>query len=412
MHPVSRWQRAKSLRSVKGPLSPILESYALFLNEEGYSHESFLSKTRLVMGFSQWLQQKHIEMRGVTVSVGHRFLRDCKPCRKGDPTTLRHFLTWMHISGLISVQALQSHEKSAVDTLVDEYSAYLLSERGLASTSGAVYASIAHRFLEQTCPEGRSDLKALIAQKIRVFVVHEAKKYRTSKAASLLAVGVRSFLRFAHYRGYLDRSMTSAVPAVAHWSMASIPRALSIKAVRRALSQSERRCTPCGLRDHAILLVLARLGLRAREVMLLELDDIDWTNACIHVCGKGRQERLLPLPHDVGQAIATYLRDGRPASSCRHVFLRTRAPWRGVANSSSISMIVCRALKRARVKSATYGAHQFRHSLATNMLRQGASLTEIGQVLRHRDPNTTRLYAKVDLEALREVALPWPGRPL
>jgi site-specific recombinase XerD len=145
--------------------------------------------------------------------------------------------------------------------------------------------------------------------------------------------------------------------------------------------------------------------------MLLELDDIDWETACIHVCGKGRQERPLPLPHDVGEALAAYLRNGRPVSSCRQVFLRTRAPWRGVAKSSSISAIVRRALKRAQVQSATWGAHQFRHSLATNMLRRGASLTEIGQVMRHRDPNTTRLYAKVDLGALREVALPWPGRP-
>ena len=120
----------------------------------------------------------------------------------------------------------------------------------------------------------------------------------------------------------------------------------------------------------------------------------------------------MPLPHDVGEAIAAYLRNGRPASSCRRVFLRTRAPWRGVTKSSSISLIVHRALKRARVESATRGAHQFRHSLATDMLRRGASLTEIAQVLRHRDPNTTRLYAKVDLDALREVALPWPGRPL
>jgi site-specific recombinase XerD len=145
--------------------------------------------------------------------------------------------------------------------------------------------------------------------------------------------------------------------------------------------------------------------------MLLELDDIDWETACIHVCGKGRQERPLPLPHDVGEAIAAYLRNGRPASSCRHVFLRTRAPWRAVAKSSSISAIVGRALKRSQVKSATQGAHQFRHSLATDMLRRGASLTEIGQVMRHRDPNTTRLYAKVDLGTLREVALPWPERP-
>jgi site-specific recombinase XerD len=390
----------------------ILRPYEHLLNEEGYSHESFLHKTGFVIGFSRWLHRKRIEMPQVTLSVGQHFLRDRKPPRSGDPTTLKHFLTWMHGKGLISAQALQPCKRSEVDALIDEYSDYLLSERGLASTSRVVYASIAHRFLTRACARGRSDLKGLTAQKIRDFAMQEARKFRTSKAASLLTSVVRSFLRFVHYRGYIARSLVAAVPAVAHWAMAPIPRALPLKDVRRVLARGSSRRTPCGLRDRAILVTLARLGLRAREVMLLELDDIDWVNGCIHVCGKGRQERPLPLPHDVGEAIATYLRDGRPASSCRRVFLRARAPWRGVAISSSISEIVARALKRAQVKSATQGAHQFRHSLATNMLRRGASLTEIGQVMRHRDPNTTRLYAKVDLDALREVALPWPGRPL
>lgn len=407
---MSYWQRKISLGSIEGPLSAILESYATALNEERYSHESFLSKTWFVIGFSRWLHRKRIMMPEVTRGVGQRFLRD-KPRRSGDPVTLTHFLAWMHSRGLISAEALLGGEKSEVDTLVDEYSVYLLSERGLASTSGVAYAAIAHRFLTRTCPRGRSDLKALTALRIRDFTLQEARKFRTSKAASLLTSVVRSFLRFVHYRGYVDRSLVRAVPAVAHWSMAPIPRALPIKAVSRVLTESRSRRTPCGLRDRAILLLLARLGLRAREVMLLELDDIDWETACIQVCGKGRQERPLPLPHDVGEALAAYLRNGRPVSSCRQVFLRTRAPWRGVAKSSSISAIVRRALKRAQVRSATQGAHQFRHSLATNMLRRGASLTEIGQVMRHRDPNTTRLYAKVDLGALREVALPWPGRP-
>jgi site-specific recombinase XerD len=317
----------------------------------------------------------------------------------------------MHGKGFISAPALQPCERSRVDSLIEDYSVYLLRERGLAATSGAIYTTVAHRFLSRTCPKGRRDLRVLTAQKIRDFVLSEARKFRTSKAASLLTTVIRSLLRFMQYRGYIDRSLAAAVPAVAHWSMASIPRALPLAAVRRVLAQSKLRRTPCGLRDHAILLVLARLGLRAREVMLLELDDIDWTNACVHICGKGRRERPVPLPHDVGEAIAAYLRDGRPASCCRRVFLRTRAPWRGVGKSSSISAIVKRALKRARVKSTSHGAHQFRHSLATNMLRQGASLTDISQVLRHRDPNTTLIYAKVDLPALRQVALPWPERP-
>jgi site-specific recombinase XerD len=364
------------------------------------------------MRFSRWLHQHGMGVKDVTLTVGERFLHDCPSRRSGDLTTLKHFLSWMCSQEFIPPQALQAHEKSEVQTLIEEYSSYLLAERGLASTSVEVYVAPTRRFLERTCPAGRRDLKALAAADIRAFVTHQAKKYRTSKAASLLAVAIRSLLRFAHYRAYTDRSLAVAVPAVAHWSMAQIPRALPLKAVRRVLSQSKRRHTPGGLRDQAILLLLARLGLRAREVMLLELDDVDWANGCIYVCGKGRQERPLPLPHDVGQAIATYLRESRPASHCRRVFLRTREPWCGLATHDAISMVVRRALRRAGIRSATYGAHQFRHSLATDMLRRGASLTEIGQVLRHRDPNTTRIYAKVDLKSLREVALPWPGTPL
>lgn len=406
------WQRTTSLRTVEGPLRTMVEPYGSFLNEERFSYVNFLSKTWFVIRFSRWLCQRRIDVDHLTLGVGERFLQDRTLRRCGDATALKHFMTWMHSKGFIAAKALQPEKRSDVDALVDEYSAYLLTERGLASTSTVAYASLAHRFLDYTCPNGQPDLRTLAADKIRTYVVREARKYRTSKAASLLTAVVRSFLRFAHYRGHIDRPLTGAVPAVAHWSMASIPRGLPLEAVRRVLAESKCRRSPCGLRDYAILLLLARLGLRAREIMLLELEDIDWANACIHVCGKGRRERPLPLPHDVGQAIAKYLREGRPTSSCRRVFLRARAPWRGVAKSSSISIIVYRALKRARVQSASHGAHQFRHSLATNMLRRGASLTEISQVLRHRDPNTTRLYAKVDLGALREVALPWPGRPL
>lgn len=155
--------------------------------------------------------------------------------------------------------------------------------------------------------------------------------------------------------------------------------------------------------------MLARLGLRAGEVVQLEMGDIDWSEGCLCVHGKGRVERPLPLPHDVGEAIATYLEDGRPESSCRRVFLRSRAPFDGLKSHSDICQIIARAIGRAGIKTGSRGAHQLRHALAVDMLRQGASLTDIGQVLRHRSPDATRRYAKVDLDALREVALPWPG---
>ena len=178
--------------------------------------------------------------------------------------------------------------------------------------------------------------------------------------------------------------------------------------MRQLLASIDRR-TPKGRRDYAILLLLARLGLRASEVVLLELDDIDWEAGQVSVRGKGGQRTALPLSAEVGAAIAAYLRHGRPRSTSRRVFLRVKAPVRGFLGPQAIGSLFGHTLARAGIKSPTKGAHQFRHALATQMLRHGASLTEIGEVLRHRSPQTTTIYAKVDLDALRPLALPWPG---
>jgi len=190
--------------------------------------------------------------------------------------------------------------------------------------------------------------------------------------------------------------------------MTSIPRAIPPDQVRQLLSSINRR-TAIGRRDYAILLLLSRLGLRSNEVVTLELGDIDWQAGRFSVRGKGGRRTELPLPHDVGKAIAEYLRYGRPRSTSRRVFLRGIAPIGGLRGQTAIASLIRQSLKRAGIKAPTNGAHQFRHSLATQMLLRGASLTEIGEVLGHRSPESTKLYARVDLEALRRLALPWPG---
>lgn len=202
--------------------------------------------------------------------------------------------------------------------------------------------------------------------------------------------------------------LAAAVPIVANWSMPSIPRAIGSEQIRQLLASIDRR-TAIGRRDYAIVLLLARLGLRSGEVAFLELDDIDWNSGQVSVRGKRGQRTVLPLPKDVGVAIAAYLRHGRPRSGSRRVFLRSKAPIRGFLSQCAIGSIVRHALQRAGIQAPTMGAHQFRHGLATQMLRHGASLAEIGEVLRHRSPQTTTIYAKVDLTALRTLALPWPG---
>jgi site-specific recombinase XerD len=201
--------------------------------------------------------------------------------------------------------------------------------------------------------------------------------------------------------------LAAAVPIVASWSMASIPRAISAEQTKRLLASIDRK-TAAGRRDYAILLLLARLGLRSGEVASLELNDIDWSAGQLTVRGKGSRRSEMPLPADVGRSIAAYLRHGRPQCASRRVFLRTKAPVRGFQGPSGVGSIVRHRLKRAKITAPTHGAHQFRHGLASDMLRQGASLAEIGAVLGHRHPDTTRIYTKIDLKALHTLAQPWP----
>ena len=226
--------------------------------------------------------------------------------------------------------------------------------------------------------------------------------------AKLLVTALRYFLRYLRYQGEISVELARCVPPVAVWSLSTVPKFLPAGTVQRVLDQCER-ATPDGKRNYAVLLLLARLGLRASEIVALQLDDVDWDNGRITVRCKGGRWAQLPLSADVGEAIAIYLRSGRPHCVCRHVFLRHRAPIRGFAHSITVSTIVRRALIHAGIDSVRKGAHLFRHTLATDLLRKGASLDEIGELLRHRSPNTTALYAKVDLTALRTLALAWPG---
>lgn len=231
------------------------------------------------------------------------------------------------------------------------------------------------------------------------------------KRAKLMTTALRSFLSYARFCGEVDVDLAAAVPVVPNWSMASIPRAIAPQQVRRLLASIDRR-TATGRRDYVIVLLLARLGLRSGEVASLQLDDIDWKAGQLSVHGKSGYRNDLPLPADVGKAIAAYLKRDRPQSTSRCVFLRVRAPACGFQGANAIGSIVRHRLQRSDVSAPTFGAHQFRHGLATEMLRRGASLSEIGDLLGHRHPQTTTIYAKVDLEALRKLAPPWPGGAL
>jgi integrase/recombinase XerD len=240
-------------------------------------------------------------------------------------------------------------------------------------------------------------------QSIKAFIIaRRSEPYSAAKA-------IRAFLRFLVAEGQVPPGIEHCVPTVRRWRLSSLPRHLEASDVERVVN-SCNLSTKCGLRDHAILLLLARLGLRGGDVVTLKLDDIDWKRGILQVCGKSRREALLPLPQDVGDAILAYLQYGRPTSTIDQMFLTVTAPIRSLARSETVSSIVRAALQRAGVLNPpSWGSHVLRHSAAMAMLRAGASLDTIGTVLRHHSHETTAHYAKVDLTMLEQVAQPWPG---
>jgi site-specific recombinase XerD len=308
---------------------------------------------------------------------------------------------------VVSPEKIPPRRLTPVEQAVDAFERYLRNERRLAEAAVVNYVPFIRRFLADRFGDRPVRLSRLCAGDVVQFVQRQAPRLHL-KRAKLLTTALRSFLHYVRYRGDIASDLAAAVPTVANWSMTSIPRAIPAEAARRLLASIDRH-TATGRRDYAIVLLLARLGLRAGEVVRLELVDIDWNAGSLSVQGKGGQRSTLPLPADVGAATAAYLRYGRPPSSSRRVFLRAKAPIRGLLGPQAISSLVQHNLARAGIQAPTHGAHQFRHALATEMLRHGASLTEIGEVLRHRSPQTTMIYAKVDLESLRTLALPWPG---
>lgn len=328
--------------------------------------------------------------------------------RHGDAAALRYFIGFLRRQGLIPVERIPAHQRSQIEQVLQEYEGYLLNERALSLSAAINYVPFVRGFLTGRFGGGSVKLSQLCADDVIRFVQRQARRLHL-KRAKLLTTALRSFLHYLLYRGEISHDLAAAVPTVPNWSMTSIPRAISQDLVRRLLTSINRR-TAVGRRDYAILLLLARLGLRACEVAGMRLEDIDWNAGLVSIRRKGGQRSVLPLPVEVGAAVAAYLRHGRsPTNNCRSVFMRSRAPVRGLVDPVAITSVVRNNLARAGINAPTKGAHQFRHGLATAMLRHGASLMEIGELLGHRSPETTRIYTKVDLKALRPLALPWPG---
>jgi site-specific recombinase XerD len=294
---------------------------------------------------------------------------------------------------------------SAAEQLLADYAGYLVAERGLAAASLRSYVGVARRFLDEVAVGGALDLAGMNAAAVTPFVQRECGRLGVA-SAKVTVRGVRSLLRFLYLDGRIATPLSATVPAAAGWQLAGLPRAITAAELTRLLDGSNRGGVG-GRRDFAILTVLARLGLRAGEVAALRLGDIDWRNGEIMVRGKGQRREPMPLPVDVGQALTGWLCQGRRADAGGGaVFTSLRAPYRSLS-VGGVSAVVRRACRRAGITPV--GAHRLRHTAATGLLRAGADLAEVGQVLRHRRLATTAVYAKVDASSLSMLAQPWPG---
>jgi len=393
----------------QGPLNEHLDAYAAAVAEQGYTHDSIRQQIVVIADFSRWLAQKQIDIQALNSQIVDRYLRlrrRQQRIRRGEPKTLVRLLAMLGQKGVVK-QHQQPVEDNARTRITNEFRCYLLQDRGLSPSTLLNYVPVAEQFLAERFHNAVPNFAMIQATHVTGFVLRHARQLSPVRAG-LMVTALRSFFRYLRHRGVIATDLAACVPTVPNWSLSTIPRFLPAAAVERILEGCDRT-TSVGRRNHTILLLLARLGVRAGEVVGLSLDDIDWSTGQITIRGKGGKSAQLPLVNDVGSALSDYLRHDRPRSATRRVFLRHRAPLVGFGNSSTISSLVRRALKHAGVESAHTGAHVLRHSLATSLLRQGGSLDEIGELLRHQSPNTTAIYAKVDVTALHTLALPWPG---
>ena len=392
-----------------GPLADHIDSFAQILKLQGYKTNTAKQKIRIAANLSRWLDQQGLGVKDLDETTLNEYLL-CKGRRGSifriEPPTLRVFLKHLREAGIVP-DPVRVDDDCQRRRIENGFAAYLAKERGLKQVTIDTYLSIAGRFLFNQFGTGPILLNNLHPNDIVRFILQDTEAV-SAKRAQLIVCSLRSFFRFLYQQGETANDLSPAALTVANWRLSELPKFLEPEQVERLL-QSCNQDTLIGQRDHVILLLLARLGLRAGDVVHMMLDDIDWEAGELIVCGKSNRQERLPLPQDVGEALVRYLSHGRPRCSSRRVFIRIRAPHNGFSSSVAICNIVRRALARANLNPAFKGSHLMRHSLATQMLRGGASLAEIGKILRHQRLNTTQIYAKVDLKALRALAQPWPG---
>ena len=390
----------------EGPNSALLEGFAEELCQAGYKKAAAKHRIRGAEHLLHWTEREGIPISDVTESLLERFHQHLKHCRCPGFGPIR--LDWfrgarLFVDYLRSTGFAASSAKPTQDPpLLVAFRQWMSLQRG--TCDGTLYNySRAIRALLRRLGE---DPRRFDVQSLRQFVLETSQQWGWART-KICTTALRTFLRFLVSQGKCDASLAAAIPVLVHWRLSSLPRYLLPEDVERVIASCDLG-TAMGRRDRAILLLLARLGLRAGDIVRLRLDDIDWKEATVRVCGKGRLETRLPLTQEVGDAIVDYLRAGRPRTGTDVVFLRACAPYRAIT-PACVSTMVAQAIRKAGVTRPSRGAaHLLRHSVATGMLRHGASLQEIAAVLRHRSIETTAIYAKVDVNALQRIAQAWP----
>jgi integrase/recombinase XerD len=392
---------------VSGPLEPFVVGFVAELSRQGFQPVTVRKQVGLLAGLSGWLAAEGVAASGLSSEVAERF---CAARRAGGHTylltvkALGPLLGYLRGLG-VAPPASPPVWEGPVEELLSRFRRYLEQERGLVPAAARGYVEKVHPFVARfDGPDGLELWRVDVAE-VRGFVVDVCPRLGR-RSAQLTVVALRSLLRFLHLEGSLERSLAGAVPSVFAPRLSGLPKRLEAGQVDALLASCDTAMT-IGVRDLAILTVLGRLGLRAAEVAGLSLEDVDWRAGELVVRGKGGRSEPLPLPHDVGEAIVGYLRHGRPGSAQdRAVFVRVRAPHHRLSPGGVTYVVEAAAL---RAGLGQMHAHRLRHTAASEMLRAGATLPEVGQVLRHRHARSTAIYAKVDREALRQIARSWPG---
>jgi site-specific recombinase XerD len=393
----------------EGPLGPYIDDFVDGLQRQGYAQMRLVPMISLVAGFSRWLGRRAIEIRklsDVRIDEYLRYRRARYKIKAGDRAPLRMILGRLRSAGVVPPQSRPA--PGPIEALVEAFREFLARERQAAHLTQISYLPTVRLFLTERLGQADPDPARLTPKDAIDFVRRHARDAGPQRAKHLLT-SLRMFFRFLRFQGKITVDLISCLPAVPNWKQTGLPKVLKPGEVERILKSCDRSRPP-GRRNYAILVLLARLGLRAGELIRLTLDDLHWETGEITVGGKGKRWDRLPLPDDAGRALVEYVKRERPPSASRRVFLRFRAPLVPFTTSGAITGVVRRAIGRAGVRvERTTGAYLFRHTLATRMLARGASLLEIGEILRHRSVDTTAIYAKVDLGRLRTLALPWPG---